>query len=79
MFPEQAATGLQCEFDRALKVESNGNIKICDFSQPVGNVKDLPLDEILNSDLACREREKASFCRKNCHLLINCFHEQENE
>ena len=77
--PEKAGQGLRCEYERALKVEADGNVKICDFSVPVGNIKDQPLDEILASELACREREKASACRRRCHLLINCFHDQENE
>ncbi|MBU4305294.1 MAG: radical SAM protein [Candidatus Omnitrophica bacterium] len=79
LHPEMAGEGLRCEVERVLKVEPNGDIKICDFSEPIGNVTKELLDKILTSETADLERRKAYQCRKPCHILINCFHEQEDE
>jgi len=76
--PEKAIEALHCEVDRALKIDPEGNVRICAFSDPIGNVKTVSLPDILNSELAETEREKASHCQTPCHLLVNCFHDQED-
>lgn len=77
--PEAAMEGMHCEVDRVLKINDVGDIRFCDFSQPVGNVKTEHLQEILTSKLAESERRKAYACKQPCHLLINCFHDQGDE
>ena len=38
-------------------VRSNGDVCICCYSEPVGNLRDSDLDQILNSDKAMRYRQ----------------------
>ncbi len=77
--PQLHIKKLRCEVDNVLKIGSCGDIKICDFSQPIGNVKISPLKEILASELAQEERLKAYECKSPCHLLVNCFHDNGGE
>ena len=77
--PKEAVNGFKCEVDRALKIDNCGNIKMCDYSQPIGNVKTTSLTEMLTSHLAEEERVKAYQCKSPCHLLVNCFHDNGGE
>lgn len=77
--PESSIEKLHCEIDRALKIDASGDIKMCDFSVPVGNVSVTPLLQILTSSLAEQERAKAYQCKSPCHLLVNCFHDNKGE
>jgi len=74
--PEEFKTDFLCETERVLKINSEGDIKFCDFSVSAGNVKGQKLINIITSGLAEKEREKARGCKKPCHMLINCFHDQ---
>lgn len=73
--PESSIESLSCEVDRVVRIDRCGNIKMCDFSQSIGNVQTEKLKDILSSDLAQKERTKAYECKSPCHLLVNCFHD----
>ncbi len=77
--PESSIEALRCEVDRALKIDGCGNIKMCDFSQPIGNANTISLTELLTSQKAEEERIKAYQCKSPCHLLVNCFHDNGGE
>ena len=77
--PESSIETLRCEVERVVKIDSCGNIKMCDFSQPIGNVKTTSLTEMLISGLAEEERVKPYQCKSPCHLLVNCFHDNGGE
>ncbi|MFH1094275.1 MAG: radical SAM protein [Candidatus Omnitrophota bacterium] len=77
--PESSIEALKCEVDRVIKIDGSGNIKMCDFSQPIGNLKTTPLIEVITSARAEEERIKAYQCKSPCHLLVNCFHDNGGE
>jgi MoaA/NifB/PqqE/SkfB family radical SAM enzyme len=63
--------------ERNLMVDQRGDVQLC-FSMrglldgaPLGNVRGPSLQELWESDLAARARERMSGCRKNCGML-NC-------
>jgi MoaA/NifB/PqqE/SkfB family radical SAM enzyme len=74
--PEETIETLNCEVDRALRIDCCGDIQVCCFSQVIGNAVESPLIDILSSELALAEKNKAYRCKNPCHLLVNCFHEQ---
>jgi hypothetical protein len=74
--PEKAVDGLHCEAERALKIDTMGNIRICFLSDPIGNLKTASVREILSSEVAGTACLKALRCQTPCHFLINCFHDQ---
>ncbi|MFH2136934.1 MAG: radical SAM protein [Candidatus Omnitrophota bacterium] len=76
MNPEEKIEGLHCEVDSVLKIDSDGDVRICNFSNPVGNVKEHPLLDLLVSPEASNERRKAYECNSSCHLLVNSFKEE---
>lgn len=65
-------------YKRVLNVSSNGQISICFYMDPVGNIKQGELDmrKLWNSSLACRVRDDIKNCTKNCHLRVNCYFEE---
>ena len=44
---------------------------------PIGNIKTDNLPEIWNSSRARNIRENVYHCNKNCHIMVNCFYEDE--
>ena len=63
--------------ERVLNVDPQGNISLCCFNEPVGNIRKNSLSEVWYSDSANKERKWMRNCNKNCHNTVNCFFEDE--
>lgn len=55
-----------------LTVAPNGNVRLCDFYEPVGNVAESSVREIWFSEKADAVRSKMRICSLFCNFLINC-------
>ena len=58
----------------AINVNAMGDIYICFFMEPLGNIRDGNIKELWTSEKAESIREEMSKCRKNCELVINCYY-----
>jgi MoaA/NifB/PqqE/SkfB family radical SAM enzyme len=71
--PECSIAGLRCEVDTVLKIDYRGNLRMCSFAEPLGNIVRDDLATLWYSPEAQRQRMQAHQCRQPCHMLINCF------
>lgn len=62
--------GIKCNFDGSLIIDCFGNVKICFFSKPIGNIRYNTLKEIWNSKKARDMRKRLKSCRRNCSILL---------
>ncbi|MBU0634763.1 MAG: radical SAM protein [Candidatus Omnitrophica bacterium] len=69
----------QCNLDRAVLVSSVGDIFLCYEFESLGNIKNASLSEIWYSEKAGRVRRQIASCGKNCHHLLNCFKDFEED
>lgn len=63
--------------DYEFHVDPYGKIFFCCLTEPIGNIKTDDIDKIWYSSEAKRIRQDVYNCRKNCHIMINCFYEDE--
>lgn len=69
----------QCNLDRCVLVSSVGDIYLCYDFETIGNIKKDRLIDVWYSERANKARSAISSCIKNCHHLINCFDEFDND
>lgn len=69
----------KCHIDtQAINVTPTGNIKICFYMEPIGNIKNDDINEVWFSRTAQNLRRKISACKRNCQSMVNCnFDEKE--
>ncbi len=78
--PEEFVKRGFCNMDRAVHVSALGDIFICFEYEKIGDIRDGDIQVLWQSEKARQVRDKIRDCRKNCHFLINCFFEaDENE
>ena len=79
MSPRECARKSGCYLgDHVLNVDSTGNINLCCFDKPQGNIREDNIRTLwATEEIACTQ-EKMRTCRRNCHNTINCFF-KENE
>jgi len=58
--------------DFYLQLMANGDIKLCPFMEPIGNIKTNHVDELLYSKRATELRKKISNCNYVCNFVVNC-------
>lgn len=58
--------------DFYIQLMSNGDIKLCPFMEPIGNIKTNNVDELLHSKRAAELKKKISNCNYVCNFLVNC-------
>jgi len=63
--------------DYEFHVDPYGKVFFCCLMDPIGNIKTGNIRQIWNSCEASRIRQNVYNCRKNCHIMINCFYEDE--
>ncbi|HTY44440.1 MAG TPA: radical SAM protein [Patescibacteria group bacterium] len=61
----------------AVEVNQAGDVYLCYFYEPIGNVFRDSLCGIWGSQRAADVREKIRNCRQNCNLLVNCYFEDD--
>lgn len=64
--------------DYEFHVDPYGKTFFCCLTDPIGNIKTDSLPEIWYSPQIQRIQESVYNCKKNCHIMINCFYEDEN-
>ena len=69
----------QCNLDRCVLVSSVGDIFLCYDFKKIGNIKKDRLIEVWYSEEADKVRAEISACAKNCHHMINCFDEFDDD
>lgn len=57
-------------------VSPNGDVNLCPFTEPIGNIKDGTLEELWHSAKAGEVRNRMLLCKNGCHHLINCWYEE---
>ena len=55
-----------------LTVNPSGNVRLCDFHEPIGSVKESNIKDIWYGEKAQHMREKMHQCDRFCNFLINC-------
>jgi MoaA/NifB/PqqE/SkfB family radical SAM enzyme len=66
-------TQAQCTVgDRGFSINAAGDVLLCSFFEPIGNITTGGIREIFESEKARALRLKMHDCVDNCHLLINC-------
>ncbi len=75
--PKQFATEEGCNIgDFHIAMAADGNILICPFKSPVGNIKEKDLKELFYSPKANLIRKSIYSCNDVCHFRINCRYKQ---
>lgn len=70
--------GVKCRLgDYVLSIDPNGDIRLCCFMEPIGNIKEKSLIAILSLEKIDRLRQTMRNCDKVCNTLVNCFFQGE--
>ena len=78
--PNRFLKRIKCNMgDYEFHVDPYGKAFFCCLTEPFGNIKNEVIPEIWNSDKTKDIRNDVYSCRKNCHIMINCFYEAEPE
>ncbi|MBU1863702.1 MAG: radical SAM protein [Candidatus Omnitrophica bacterium] len=59
--------------DSVINVDHVGNINLCCFDQPVGNIRTNDIQRLWFSDDVKGRQAVMHQCERNCHNLVNCF------
>ena len=57
-------------------ISPNGDVNLCPFMEPIGNIKNGRLEKLWYSEKAEEIRNKMLLCKKGCHHLVNCWYEE---
>lgn len=77
--PNNFIKKIKCHIDtQAINVTPTGEIRICFYTEPIGNIKYDDINNIWFSQKATEVREKIAGCKRNCQSMVNCnFDESE--
>jgi MoaA/NifB/PqqE/SkfB family radical SAM enzyme len=76
--PDKFLKKIKCNLgDYEFHIDPYGKTFFCCLMDPIGNIKTDNLPEIWNSSRARNIRENVYHCNKNCHIMVNCFYEDE--
>ena len=65
--------------DYVVNTDPSGNISLCCFMDPIGNIKKDDINTLWFSDEASRMRDKMHNCSVNCNNMVNCFFKEDEE
>jgi len=72
--PHKRKEEVKCRLgDYVLSINPKGEVRLCCFMQPIGNIKELPLINMLDSDMVNGYRQMMRDCDKVCNTIVNCF------
>lgn len=63
---------------RFFTINSDGSIALCPYLESLGKITEGNFQELWYSEHAKTTRERIERCKINCHHLINCWYEEEN-
>ena len=76
--PDVFLKKIKCNLgDYEFHIDPYGKIFFCCLIDPIGNVKTDDMNKIWDSPETRRIRQDIYNCQKNCHIMINCFYEDE--
>lgn len=76
--PNKFLKKIKCNLgDYEFHVDPYGKVFFCCLMEPIGNIKRDNLPEIWYSNRTKSIRENIYNCKNNCHIMINCFYEDE--
>jgi hypothetical protein len=76
--PLEAIQKIRCPIDnKSLLVSWTGQVYFCSLLQPVGNIRDFSIEEILLTKLAEERWKEIKGCKRNCNNKVNCFFTEE--
>jgi len=64
--------------DYEFHVDPYGKIFFCCLTEGIGNIGTMNLPALWNLPKTQEIREEVYRCKKNCHIMINCFYEDES-
>jgi MoaA/NifB/PqqE/SkfB family radical SAM enzyme len=77
--PDRFLKKIKCRMgDYEFHVDPYGKVFFCCFTDPIGTIKTDSLPDLWKSDNTMRIRNDVYACKKNCHIMINCFYEDES-
>lgn len=59
--------------DYVINVDHEGNINLCCFNEPIGNIRTDDIRSLWFSDAVNTVRDQMHACSINCHNMVNCF------
>jgi MoaA/NifB/PqqE/SkfB family radical SAM enzyme len=78
--PLQRVREAKCHLgDYVINIDPPGNISLCCFMKPFGNIKKDDIRKLWYSEIASQLRTKMHSCDINCNNRLNCFFKDENE
>jgi len=76
--PDKFLKKIKCNLgDYEFHIDPYGKTFFCCLMEPIGNIKTDNLPEIWHSRKAQDIRGNIYNCKKNCHIMVNCFYEDE--
>ena len=62
-------------------IDSNGDVRLCELLEPVGNVKQMPFSQIWRSQVADAQRDyirQSCFCTHECFIVPSILYNPKN-
>jgi len=77
--PARFLKKIKCRMgDYEFHVDPYGKTFFCCFTDPIGNIKKDSLPNLWHAEETIRIRKDVYACKQNCHIMINCFFEDES-
>ena len=78
--PTKRARKAKCYLgDYVINTDPSGNISLCCFKEPIGNIKKDDIKSLWFSEKAILMRSEMHACNVNCNNMVNCFFKKEEE
>jgi len=78
--PNEFLKKIKCNLgDYEFHVDPYGTVFFCCFTEPIGNMKHDTIKDIWFAPKSRGIRQDVYNCKQNCHIMINCFYEDEVE
>lgn len=76
--PDTFLKKIKCNLgDYEFHIDPYGKVFFCCLVEPIGNIKSDDTANIWFTPNTARIRQEVYNCRRNCHIMINCFYEEE--
>lgn len=76
--PARFLKKIKCRMgDYEFHVDPYGKVFFCCFTKPIGNIKTDLIPDIWRAPETIQIRNDVYACKQNCHIMINCFFEEE--
>jgi len=76
--PNEFLKKIKCNLgDYEFHIDPYGTLFFCCLTEPIGNIKKDRIKDIWFSPNSRKIRQDVYNCKQNCHIMINCFYEDE--